>query len=104
VADRVRAGAWVEIHRVLLEPGERAARVPEDTQAVPLEMRAKGFLLQEAGAGEEVEIETAAGRRLRGTLQRENPPYAHGFGPPLPELLAIASEVRDVLRDRGRRR
>lgn len=100
MADRVRAGAWVEIHRVLLEPGQRAERVPEDTRGVPLEMLAKGWLCADAQPGDEVEIETAAGRRLRGTLRGANPPYEHGFGPPLPELLAVASEVRRFLRRR----
>lgn len=100
MAERVRAGAWVEVHRVLLEPGQRAPRVPEDTRGVPLELRAKGFLLRDARPGEEVEIETTTGRRLRGTLREENPPYAHGFGPPLPELLAIAAELRALLRSR----
>jgi hypothetical protein len=97
LAERVAAGTWVEIRRVVLAPGERAPQVPEDTQRVPLEMRAKGFLVTDAVPGEEVEIESAAGRRLRGTLGDVNPAYTHGFGPPVPELLALGGEARALL-------
>jgi hypothetical protein len=95
----IEQGAWVEIHRVLLTAGERATQVPKDTQGVPLELRVKGFLLAPAERGMEVEIETASGRRLTGILSQVTPPYGHGFGPPIPELMAIAVEVRALLRD-----
>jgi len=101
MAERISAGTWVEIHCVVLRPGDRVASVPEDTRAVPLEMRVKGFLAAPAVVGEEGEIVTAAGRRLRGTIVEVNPSYAHGFGPPIPELSAIGQEVRDLLRRRG---
>jgi hypothetical protein len=97
VADRVPRGTWVEIHRVVLPAGERASQVPADTQAVPLEMRAKGFLAEAALLGDEVEVVTAAGRRLRGTLCEVNPAYRHGFGRPVPELSTLAAEVRALL-------
>ncbi|MGD8587189.1 MAG: 2-amino-4-oxopentanoate thiolase subunit OrtA [Chromatiales bacterium] len=99
MTEMIERGAWVEIHGVLLPAGERAHQVPEDTQRVPLEMRVKGFLLAPAALGTEVEIETASGRRLRGTLHRVDPPYSHGFGPPIPELVTIAAEVRAVLEE-----
>lgn len=104
MAERVAKGTWVEIHAVVLHPGERAPRVPADTKAVPLEMRAKGFLVAEAAIGDEAEIATVAGRRFRGTVTAVNPPYTHGFGAPVPELLAIGGEVRALLRGRGRDR
>lgn len=97
MAERVAAGSWVEIHGVVLRPGERAPRVPEDTRAVPLEMRVKGFLVGPAAPGEEAEIVTPAGRRLRGTLTEVNPAYTHGFGSPIPELSTIGQEVRGLL-------
>jgi hypothetical protein len=100
MADRIPPGTWVEIHRVVLHPGERAPNVPEDTRAVPLEMRVKGRLSAPAVVGEEVEVVTAAGRRRRGTLREANPAYTHGFGPPIPELSAIGEEVRSILRAR----
>jgi hypothetical protein len=99
MAERVAAGTWVEIHRIVLRPGERAPRIPEDTKAVPLEMRVKGFLAEPAALGEEAEIVTPAGRRLRGTLVEVNPAYTQGFGPPIPELSSIGQEVRAMLRE-----
>jgi len=101
MTEAVDRGTWVEIHGIVLPPGERAAQVPDDTRKVPLEMRAKGFLTAPAVMGEEAEILTAAGRCLRGTLAVVNPAYSHGFGPPIPELTAIGSEVRAMLRRRG---
>jgi hypothetical protein len=101
MAERVSAGTWVEIHLIILSASQRAAHIPEDTKQVPLEMRVKGFLLADASIGDQVEIFTASGRRLRGMLAEANPAYAHGFGPPIPELLAIGSEVRALLRAAG---
>ena len=98
--ERAEPGTWVEIHRVVLSPEERAPRLPEDTRRVPLEMRAKGFLIGEATVGDEVEIETASGRRLRGTLARLEPPYRHGVGPPIRELGGVGSELRALLEER----
>jgi hypothetical protein len=97
----IAKGAWVEIYGVVLGPGERAPDIPEDTKRVPLEMRVKGFLVATGRAGDEVEIHTPAGRRLRGTLTVVNPAYVHGFGAPVPELSAIGAEVKALLRERG---
>ena len=102
MAELIPPGTWVEIQRVVLAPGQRAPHIPEDTKRVPLEMRVKGFLVAAAGVGEEVDVVTATGRRLRGTLKEVNPAYSHGFGSPIPELSAIAGEVRELLRERGR--
>lgn len=87
----------MEIHAILLAAGERAKTLPEDTQKVPLEMRVKGFLVDDANLGDEVTVETASGRRLRGRLVQANPPYSHGFGAPLPQLSTIGGEVRALL-------
>lgn len=100
MAERVPKGTWVELHRIVLEPGERAEQVPEETQRVPLEMKVKGFLAEDAAPGEEAEIVTAAGRRLRGTLREVNPAYTHTFGPPVPELQGVGEELRALLRAR----
>jgi hypothetical protein len=78
---------WVEVHRMVLAPGERAPQVSAETQQVPLEMRVKGFLLRDAAVGEEVDILTPAGRVLTGTLAAINPAYTHLYGPPIPELM-----------------
>jgi hypothetical protein len=102
VPELAAAGSWVEIHRIVLPAGERAPQVPEDTKHVPLEMRVKGFLAAPAAIGEEVEIVTRSGRRLRGRLVEVNPAYTHSFGAPLPELVTIGEEVRRLLRgERG---
>ena len=100
--DPIPAGTWVEIHAILLRPGERAPQVPDDTQRVPLEMRVKGFLITPAAIGETADIETLSGRRLRGKLVEVNPAYSHGFGAPIAELATIGGEVRALLRDKGR--
>lgn len=99
-AEAIPAGTWVEIYRVVLTPAERAPQVPEDTRRVPLEMRAKGFLVKPAAPGDPAEIATAAGRRIKGTLIEVNPAYAHSFGPPIPALSAIGPAVRALLRRR----
>ena len=95
--DRLAKGTRVEIHGIVLPAGERAPQVPEDTARVPLEMRAKGFLVEPTELGSEAEITTATGRRLRGAVMVANPPYDHGFGEPLPELLKIGREARAIL-------
>ena len=101
MAEQIEKNSWVEIHRILLQSGERATQVPEDTKNVPLEMRAKGFLTKSCALGEEAEILTPSGRCLHGILNEANPAYSHGFGPPIPELLSIGMEVRAILRKRG---
>jgi hypothetical protein len=97
MTETIAQGTWVEISAILLAPGQRAPQVPDDTRRVPLEMRVKGFLLDAAGLGDEAEIRTPAGRRLRGTLRAVNPGYDHGFGPPVAALSGIADAARAML-------
>ena len=97
MTDKTAAGTWVEIHNIVLPPGARAPQVPDDTRKVPLEMRAKGFLVDPAALGEAAEVTTVAGRVLRGTLAAVHPPYDHGFGEPVAELLSIGTQVRALL-------
>jgi hypothetical protein len=99
--ERAAQGTWVEIHRIVLSPEGRAQKVPDDTRRVPLEMKVKGFLVHEGTVGEEAEILTLAGRRLRGILTRLEPAYTHGFGSPIAELAAIGPELRAMLEERG---
>jgi hypothetical protein len=100
MSDRVEPGTWVEVQRVVLEPGARAPQVPADTQAVALELRVNGRLLLASRVGEEVEIETRSGRRLRGILCDASPGYRHGFGEPVPELTDAAEQARAILAER----
>ena len=92
--------------RRLYSPDDRSTQSvpapPFDTKAVPLEMTVKGFLADAAEIGDEVEIVTPAGRRLRGVLRAVNPAYDHGFGPPLEELSPIGEELRAILEGKSR--
>jgi len=92
-----KKGDWVLTHRVVLAPGYRAAQVPEDTDAVPLEMWVKGRLLEDAAIGDDVTVVTRTGREVTGRLIEVNPYYAHGFGEFVPELLTIGDTVRAIL-------
>lgn len=92
-------GTWVEIGRSILMPGERAPQVPPDTAAVPLELRIKGFLQETAAIGQKATILTLAGRIQQGTVMSINPRHIHGYGDPVPELLAIGGELRSLLEE-----
>ena len=91
----VKAGSWAEIEQVILEPGERADRLPEDTKKTPLVMRVSGFLQSDTEAGGSAEIKTITGRILEGKLLSVNPGYSHSFGKTVPELLKIGTEADD---------
>ncbi|MDI6813541.1 MAG: 2-amino-4-oxopentanoate thiolase subunit OrtA [Desulfitobacteriaceae bacterium] len=97
-----RRGDWVEIWRVILPVGTRAPQVPSDTAKVPLEMRLRGFLLdEEAVLGQEVVIQTRIGREVEGRLVELHPRWDHDFGLPQPELLAIGQELRKIQGGKG---
>jgi len=93
----IKKGTWVEIHKIVLDKGERAPQVPDDTKQVPLEMKVKGFLTEDAIIGEEATIITPAGRTITGTFTEVNPAYTHQFGHPIAELLPIGRELREIL-------
>ena len=93
-----RSGDWAEVRIVLLEPGERAPSLPEDTARAPLEARVHGFLEHDAKVGEAAAVTTLLGRRVEGTLLRLQPAPGHSFGRPVPELLPIGNELRARLR------
>lgn len=92
-----KKGDWVQIHQIVLKPEERAPQVPEDTKKVPLELWVKGYALHDAKIGEEIEIETTTGRRVKGELVAVNPKYIHSFGDFVPELLQIDKQVKGIL-------
>ena len=91
---RCRAGEWVEVEQVLLEPADRSTNLPEDTAAQPLRMWVKGFARADAIVGDEVAIETMTGRAVVGRLSDVNPGYDHTFGRPAPELTAVGRDLR----------
>ena len=96
---KAEKGTWVEVEEIVLQPGSRASQVPEDTQRMPLELKVKGFLLDAADIGDKAEIITASGRCVNGILATINPEYTHHFGPAVPELVTIGSELRTIMRD-----
>lgn len=89
-----KQGDWVEVERVLLDPSERAAGLPEDTARQPLKMWVKGFARTSARVGETVEVETMTGRIVEGALTDVLPGYTHTFGRPPAELVAVGRDLR----------
>lgn len=102
IVEQVPAGAWVQVQAVILPSGQRAPQVPEDTQQVPLVMLVKGYLAEPASLNSSAVVRTATGRMVEGTLVDAAPGYTHGFGGPVPELLRIGIELRDLLEKEAR--
>jgi len=97
-----KRGDWVRIYKIVLNIGERAPNIPEDTQKVPLELWDKGFLLNEnANIGDQVEIETYIGRKVEGKLLEINPYWSHNFGKAVPEILYIGRQAKELLAEAG---
>jgi 2-amino-4-ketopentanoate thiolase alpha subunit len=92
-----KKGDWVQIHQIVLKPEERAPQVPDDTKLVPMELWVKGYALTDAIVGEQIEIETTTGRKLKGELTAVNPRYTHSFGEFVPELLRVDRQVKEIL-------
>ncbi len=94
-------GDWVEIGRVVLSPSERANGIPEDTDSVPLEMRVRGFLLNnKAETGDSVSIRTTTERVEKGLLLGIRPAYNHGWGRCIMPVLKIGPELRRLLEEK----
>jgi hypothetical protein len=98
MSDEVKKNTWVKVYRIVLNVGERASHIPEETARVPLEMRVNGFLTNEtAHIGETVTVTTLSGRIVEGTLIEIEPKYTHSFGNYIPELGCIGSLLRERL-------
>ncbi|MGL4730811.1 MAG: 2-amino-4-oxopentanoate thiolase subunit OrtA [Clostridium sp.] len=95
----IKKGSYVEISKIVLSSEERSKNIPDDTKATPLKMWVRGNVLIDCNLGDEVEIETAIGRRIRGILVEENPSYNHNFGKHIKELEYIAKQAREILFD-----
>ncbi len=91
----IEKGSYVRIRRTLLEPGERSPNLPEETSKVPFKMWVKGFLQEEADLFDIVTVKTTTGRFETGRLKEANPPYKHGYGDFVPEILTL----RDIIRN-----
>lgn len=97
----MKRGDWVQIKRRILAPEERPENLPDDTRKVPLELKTKGFLMNDSKLGDWVKVKTVTGRIVEGKLLELNPPYTHDFGRPPRELLSVGLELRKRLRDTG---
>lgn len=93
-----KKGDWVRIHSILMEAGNRAPGVPEDTAKVPYELWDKGFLISDkAEIGDTVKIETITGRNIKGKLLETNPSYGHDFGEFIPEIIIIDKQLKVIM-------
>lgn len=93
----VKKNAYVEVHKVIFEPNERTAKIPEETKKVPYEMFIKGFLLCDSSIGDLVQVKTITGRIVEGTLLKENPTYDLGYGKFVPQIMKIKQMLRGEL-------
>ncbi len=91
---RCSVGEWVEVERVLLEPGDRSTALPPETAEKPMLVWVNGYALGEAGIGQEVAVETLAGRTVTGRLTAISPGYFHTFGQPPAEIVGVGRDLR----------
>lgn len=90
----VKRNQLVQIHKIILKPGERPENLPPSTQKVPYECWVTGLLKDdEADIGDTVTITTFIGREISGVLYRINPPYEHNFGEPQEVILQVGNEA-----------
>jgi len=92
-----KAGDWVEVERVLLEPSDRSPNLPAETATKSLMVWVKGFAITEGALGDEISITTMTGRTVTGVLSAINPGYYHTFGDPVPELVHVGADLRAQL-------
>ncbi len=96
--DDAKKGEWVRVHRIILSQDQRAAKLPEETRLVPLDMWVGGVLLDEkASIGDSVTVRTITNRIVEGRLESVQPSYHHSFGSFVPELQAIRQELRNLM-------
>ena len=93
----VKKGTWVSITSTILNVGERAANIPEDTASVPLMMWVKGYLLENCEIGGAAQVRTVTGRLEQGILEEAEPNTDVDYGKFVPEVLKIGAEARRVL-------
>jgi len=93
----VAKGSWVSLRKVILEPEERAAGIPEETAKTPLVMWLSGFLLEDAQIGEEARVRTKMNREETGILEELNPSTKVDYGDFVPEIQQIGIQARKML-------
>lgn len=82
-------GTYVRIRKTLLQPSDRSENLPDDTKKVPLKMWVKGRMLEEGELFDYAHIKTITGRTEYGRVKEIEPPYKHGFGDFVEEILKI---------------
>src|SRR5438093_3301569 len=95
----IAEGTWVELERVILEPGERAPGIPADTASVPFAARVRGFLVAPARRGATVQVRTQVDRVISGKLRAVLPRNPADFGNPSPELLFVGKAMKQRLHE-----
>jgi len=93
---QIKAGTWVEIERIVLNPENRVPGLPEETAKVPYVMHVSGFLIEPSILGETARIRSIIGREHHGRLIRVEPNYTHSFGRTVPEILTIGTEEESL--------
>lgn len=88
-------GTYVRIRRTLLKSEERSPNLPKETSLVPLKMWVKGYLQDDADLFDTVTVETITGRFETGRLKEVNPPYRHGYGDFVPEILKLGDIIQN---------
>jgi len=95
-----KKGDWVQIHEIVLAPEDRTAKIPEETQKVPVELWVKGFLQADGKIGDVVGITTITGRFTSGELVEINSVYTYSFGDEyVPELLKVGIQLKAILQE-----
>jgi hypothetical protein len=69
----VKKGTYVSIRQTILECGQRAAGIPEDTAKTPLLAWISGHLIQDAMLEAQASITTKTGRVEHGILEEIEP-------------------------------
>jgi hypothetical protein len=97
VSNLIKQGTFVEITTKVLDCEDRSPAIPEETKNTPLMMWVRGFATAECELGEEAEIETPSGRKVKGIVTAVEPAYTHDFGKYVSEIAYIGKQAKDML-------
>ncbi|MFN3411337.1 MAG: 2-amino-4-oxopentanoate thiolase subunit OrtA [Exilispira sp.] len=94
-----KKGEWVKIEKIILNPDERTAKIPDETKKVPYIVHICGHLIEDADIGQKATIISRIGRIHEGKLIEENPAFRHNFGDFVPQLVDINIELKKELEE-----
>lgn len=97
VDNLIKIGTFVEITNKVLDPEDRSPVIPEETKSTPLMMWVRGFTTTECNLGEETEVETPSGRKVRGVVTAVEPAYTHDFGRYVSEIAYIGKQAKEMI-------